>query len=99
MRKAFLILAATLPLAACGKGSSQADQLDKAAGQSDPAAAAELRNQADAIRDSGSDANVSAPDSPAQNALSAAGTAASSNMTSSAQPGDKPVDRQTGLAH
>ena len=67
---------ACLSLAACSKGDQQADALDRAASQSDPAAAAELRNQADAIRDGGGGSNVADPNSPAQNALQSAGNAA-----------------------
>ena len=76
MRTTILLIAASLALGGCGKGSKQADALDHAAGQADPVAAAQMRNAADAIRDSGSDANLSDPNSPAQAAMANAGAAA-----------------------
>lgn len=88
-------------LSGCSKGNKQADALDKAAAQSDPAAAAELRNQADAIRDSDTNgaagANLAAPGSPAQEALQAAGDAAANNHDPAARPANQSIDRQTGL--
>lgn len=76
-----MILLGGLALAACGKGEDTAKALDNAAAQSDPAAAAALNNQAEAIRDSDSDVDgdLSAPNSAAQNALQAAGNAAIGN--------------------
>ena len=98
MRAAIPVLLACLTLGACGRGHSQADQLDRAAAQSDPAAAAELHNQADALRDNGSDANVADPNGPAQAALQSAGNVVAENAsTSSARPEQKPTDAQTGL--
>lgn len=92
------LIAGALTLSGCGKGNKQADALDNAAAQSDPAAAAELHNQADAIRDRGANgSNVAAPGSPAQDALQAAGNAAAANPTPAARPADRPIDRQTGL--
>lgn len=86
MRPIALGLAAALLLAACGKSSPQADALDNAAAQADPAAAAEMRNAADGIRENGSDANLSAPGSPAQAAMANAGDAAANNTAPSAKP-------------
>jgi uncharacterized lipoprotein len=97
MRKILIGAAACLLLAACGKADKQADALDQAASQSDPAAAAELHNQADVIRDSGDSSNVADAESPAQNALQAAGNAAAADPTLRSQPEGKPIDRQTGL--
>jgi hypothetical protein len=79
-----------LLLAACARRDSQAEQLDRAASQSDPAAAAELHNQADAIRESGSDANVADPASPAQAAMQSAGNAAAGNAAGTASNETKP---------
>jgi hypothetical protein len=73
-----LPVAAALALGACAKQSTAenaADQLDNAAAQSDPAAAAELENAADAIRDNEVDVAVNAPGSAAQQALENAGEA------------------------
>ena len=93
MRHSMALLATCLLLAACSSSNdraapadTQANALDNAAQQSDPAAAAELQNQADAIRNSGSDANVADPNSPAQNALQSAGAAATENGSNAAQP-------------
>lgn len=70
------VIAGTLALAACSKADSQADALDNAADQADPAAATVMRNAADEIRENGTDANLSAPGSPVQDAMSNAGMAA-----------------------
>ena len=67
---------------ACHSGASQADQLDKAANQADPAAADVMRNEADQIRENGSDANISAPSSPVQSAMQNAGEADANASTS-----------------
>lgn len=68
-----LLLTGLLLLTACGKnpGDETADQLDNAAEQSDPAAAAVLSNAAEDLRENES-AN---PAAEAQNALQAAGNA------------------------
>jgi Tfp pilus assembly protein PilP len=96
--RSVLVLIAALALTACGKSNSQADQLDNAAKQSDPAAAAELHNQADFLReDKGSKTNISDPGSAAQNAMQAAGNAAAANPKPAAEPANQPVDPQTGL--
>ena len=86
MRRAIPFVAACLILSACGsngsqpaQGNDQAGALDNAALQSDPAAAAELRNQADDIRNSGADGNVADANSSAQDALQSAGNAAAAN--------------------
>lgn len=71
-----LLVAGLLGLAACKPHNAQADALDNAAAQATPAAAAEMRNQADAIRASGSTAPLADPNAPAQNAMAAAGQAA-----------------------
>ena len=97
MRKTMTISILCLALAACGKSDKQADALDRAASQSDPAAAAELRNQADAIRGSTDASNVADPNSPAQGALQAAGNAAAAKPVPAAGPKQAPVDSQTGL--
>ena len=97
MRKTLAILLCCTAVTACGKGAKQADALDRAAAQSDPAAAAELRNQAHAIRESGSEADMADPGSPAQAALQNAGNAAARDPASAARPGTRPTDPQTGL--
>jgi hypothetical protein len=73
MRHFVGISVACMLVAGCSRGDRQADALDRAANQSTPAAAAELHNQAAEIRESGSDSNLADPNSPAQNALQAAG--------------------------
>lgn len=75
-----------LALGGCSQPASQADALDNAAAQSDPAAAAVMRNQADEIRNAGDEANPAAPGSAAQDALQDAGNAAARNPVSSPQP-------------
>ncbi|WP_420138853.1 hypothetical protein [Sphingomonas sp.] len=87
------ILALCLALAACGSGSTgagptndQAGALDNAAQQSDPAAAAELRNQADDLRAEGTEGNVADPNSRAQQALQSAGNAAAANPANATTP-------------
>jgi hypothetical protein len=92
MRKIMTIGATCLALAACSKGAQQADALDRAASQSDPTAAAELRNQADTIRDGSDGSNVADPNSPAQNALQSAGNAAAG----SGGPHANTADAQAG---
>ena len=86
MRHILPFLTLCLLATGCGRGEKQAAALDRAAEQSDPAAAAELRNQADAIRSSDSDANVADPNSPAQNALQTAGNAAARSPSNVSQP-------------
>ena len=90
MRTTALLIFTVLSLAACGKGSEQARALDRAADQADPAAAAAMHNEADAIRASGSDANLSDPNSPAQAAMANAGAAAAGT------PAGTPKDRSFG---
>jgi len=97
IRRIMAIGAVCLVLTACSKSDKQADALDRAATQSDPAAAAELRNKADAIRDRGDASNVAEPHSAAQNALQSAGNAAAADPASAARPGSRAVDPQTGL--
>jgi uncharacterized protein YceK len=75
MHRVLLPLLTSLALSGCDKTATQADALENAAAQSDPAAAAELREQARAIRN-GSEADLSAPGSPAQSALQSAGNLA-----------------------
>ena len=70
-----LMIVVPLLTTACHSGASQADQLDNAANQADPAAAEVMRNEADQIRENGSDANLSAPSSPVQSAMQNAGEA------------------------
>ncbi|WP_216323712.1 hypothetical protein [Sphingomonas quercus] len=79
MRHLTVILFGGLALAACGKSHDTAEALDNAAAQSDPAAAAALNDQAEAIRNDGATGDLSAPNSTAQNALQAAGNAAVEN--------------------
>lgn len=86
-----VVLLAALALGACSKGASQADALDHAASQADPAAAAAMRNEADAIRASGSDANLADPNSPAQAAMARAGAAAAGT------PATAPADNGFGV--
>jgi hypothetical protein len=82
-RPALLLPAAILLLAGCGSASQNpsenaADQLEEAAGQSDPAAAEVLQNQADAVREG---------KASAQNAMQDAGNAqAATVQTPSAVP-------------
>jgi len=63
-----------LSLAACGDDTSSS--LNEAANQSDPAAAAVLRNEAAAADANGSEGSLSDPNSSAQQALQNAGDAA-----------------------
>jgi PBP1b-binding outer membrane lipoprotein LpoB len=83
MKVSHAILGAALLLTACAKPSpadNSADQLENAAEQSDPSAAAVLDNEADAIRDSGVvSGNSSDPGSTVQNAMQNAGDAQASN--------------------
>ena len=82
-----LPLSILLALAACGSGTQSekaADQLEKAAGQSDPTSAAALENAADKIRETG-DGNLADPNATAQQALEKAAavdpTGVGSNVT------------------
>ena len=77
-----LMSAVSLLATACHSGASQADQLDNAANQADPAAANVMRNEAGQIRENGSDANLSAPSSPVQSAMQNAGEADANTATS-----------------
>jgi hypothetical protein len=77
-----LLLAALLPLAACGSGSQNpaenaADKLEEAAAQSDPAAAPVLENAADAVREGRA--------SP-QDAMQQAGNAQAGTLPTQAPP-------------
>lgn len=71
--KRFAVLLLPLTLAACGGGGGQAeqaaDQLEKAADQSDPTSAAVLENAADEVRATGNTAALSDPNGPTQQAL------------------------------
>ena len=73
-----------LLLSGCGNPSpadNAAAQLENAASQSDPAAAAVLDNEADAIRENGVVAgNSSDPDGTVQRAMENAGDAQASNI-------------------
>lgn len=73
--KAALALAGAAMLAACSQSDEQADRLENAAAQSDPAAAEVLRNEAAAIREGDTNTNLSDPSSPAQGALANGGEA------------------------
>lgn len=76
-------LAVLLLLAACGQGADTngpvgedpAASLDNAANQADPAAAAVMRNQADAIRNGVAAGNLADPNGAVQNAMEQAGQA------------------------
>jgi hypothetical protein len=70
------LLLGCLLLSSCSNHDDTANALDNAATQSDPTAAAELRNQADVIRNDGADADLASAASSAQIALEAAGIAA-----------------------
>lgn len=74
---ATMTITAALGLAACQQSPAEnaAEQLENAAAQSDPAAAAELENAADAMRESDAGASVNAPGSAAQEALENGGAA------------------------
>jgi hypothetical protein len=82
----FPCLSAALILSACGRASPQADALDNAATQADPAAAAAMRNEADQIRDTGNDAALADPNGAAQQAMSNAGQAAANGAEPAAKP-------------
>jgi hypothetical protein len=90
-----IALPALALLAACAGGADdqaqvQADQLDNAAEQSTPEAAATLENQADAIRDNGAVGSAGAPGSTVQNAVNQAGQAQKDSIEMPA-PGPKPT--------
>ncbi len=86
MRLPVLPFTAALALAACSPGSKQADALDNAAAQADPAAAQAMHNEADRIRATGNDADLSDPNSAAQQAMGNAGQAAASGVEPAAKP-------------
>jgi hypothetical protein len=77
-----VIVAAALALSACGKEpqqaspSQEADQLDQAAAQSDPTAAAVIRERADELRGQESAAPAGEPGSYTQETMRKAGEAA-----------------------
>ena len=76
-----LALAAVLMLAGCqGSADRQADQLDNAAAQSGPAAAASLHTAADAMRADGAAGAINEAGSTPQNAMANAGAAQSENV-------------------
>ncbi|WP_332811937.1 hypothetical protein [Sphingomonas sp.] len=78
--------AAIALLSACGSNTSS--KLEEAAEQSDPAAANVLLDQANAIEQQGDSGSLSDPNSPAQQALEAAGNAAGQGTPApSHQPG------------
>lgn len=72
---------AALSLAACGSQSQEksseqaADQLEKAADRSDPAAAKVMNERADQIRGSGTDAALDDPNAAVQDTMREAGAA------------------------
>ena len=78
-RAAIFALPLLLGLAACGGGGGKAeqaaDQLEKAAAQSDPTSAAVLENAADDVRATGNTMALGQPGSPAQQALEKAANA------------------------
>jgi len=87
--KPFLALAGLVALSACGSSSPQdnaAERLDRAAEQSDPAAAEVLHNKADAIREN----EAGDPGAAAQNALSEAGNAQAPAVQPSSQDQARP---------
>ena len=90
---ALLPIVALLGLAACGGGQGQtenaADALEEAAEQSDPAAAAELENAADAVREG---------NGTAQDALQAAGNAQAATVPQAQQvpPSQQAQPNRTG---
>lgn len=96
---AFLI---PIGLAACsgggGKAEQTADQLEKAADQSDPTSAAVLENAADQVRQTGNTAALSDPNSPTQKALEQAAainpTGVGSNVTETTRPTPAPPPKQ-----
>jgi hypothetical protein len=98
MRHALPALA--LALAACSGQSSndaaeqQADKLDNAAEQSTGAAADVLHNEADAIRENGTNSSPGAPGSAVQNAMDRAGAAQSDGTRQAPAPGVPPVPKQ-----
>jgi hypothetical protein len=91
---------ALLMLAACSGHSSndsaadaQADNLDNAAEQSTPAAADELHNQADAIRENGASGAPGQPGSSTQQAVDKAAKA-QDDATQAPVPGAAPLPKQ-----
>ena len=99
-RLAALVL--PLSLAACSGGGDKAeqtaDQLEKAADQSDPTSAAVLEDAADQVRQTGNTAALSDPNSPTQKALEDAAamnpTGVGSNVTITAGPPPAPPPKQ-----
>ncbi len=72
-------IAAIALLSACGSDTSS--KLEEAAEQSDPAAANVLLDQANVIEQQGDGGSLSDPNSPAQQALEAAGNAVTQATT------------------
>ena len=89
-------LAAVLVLAACNSGADTngpvgedpAASLDNAANQADPAAAAVMRNEADAIRNGVASGNLSDPDGAVQNAMEQAGQAQAATTANPSSAGE-----------
>jgi hypothetical protein len=81
-----LLLSAAIALSACGSHSPQADALDNAAKQADPAAADVMRNEADQIRADGNDGTLADPNGAAQQAMGAAGAATANGTEPSSTP-------------
>jgi len=83
-----------LTLVACGSADTQADrnadQLEKAAAQSDPVSANVLNNAADKIRATGDTQAPGTPGSPTQRALESAANQSSSASTA-ATPAPEPL--------
>lgn len=84
MKYSRLLLGAIFSLAGCGSSTpadNAADQLENAAEQSDPAAAAVLDNEADSIRDNGIvSGNSSDANGTVQRAMQNAGDAQTKNV-------------------
>lgn len=91
-------LVLSLALAACGgansKAEQSADQLEKAADQSDPASAAVLENAADEIRATNNSEALGKPGSAAQVALDKAADA-SANTTGDTRTGSAATSSPT----
>ncbi|HZF41906.1 MAG TPA: hypothetical protein VEZ48_00665 [Sphingomonadaceae bacterium] len=98
----FAALLLPISLAACSgdgsKAEQTADQLEKAAGQSDPTSAAVLENAAAEVRATGDTSALSDPDSPTQKALENAAainpTGVGSNVATTAGPTPAPPPKQ-----
>lgn len=92
IRRTLLPLSALAALSACGGSSpsdNAAEQLERAADQSNPEAANVLENAADQVRDS----NVADPNAAVQGAMQAAGNAQAASVPGNAAPQAAPAPK------